>query len=82
MDAALGIRAVVHKNRELWRKDNAIFNLDSVEDIGHVFEVEVQHDGVLDIEAQVQECRRIFRPYLGQTIEGSNEDLVPEMDPH
>ena len=85
LDAALGVRAVVHNNRKLWRKDNAIFNLDSVEDIGHVFEVEVQHDGVRDIEAQVQEYRRIFGPYLGGIIEGSNEDLVrpsPSTHPH
>ncbi len=82
LDSALGVRAVVRKSREQLRKDNAIFNLDTVEGVGQIFEVEVQAEGVKDIDAQVDEYRRIFSPYLGQTINGSNEDLVPEMDPH
>jgi adenylate cyclase, class 2 len=30
LDAALGVRAIVRKQRELWRKENVIFNLDTV----------------------------------------------------
>ena len=76
LDSTLGVRAVVRKSRELWRKDNTIFNLDTVESVGQIFEVEVQAEGMRDIDAQVDEYRRIFCPHLGQTIDGSNEDLV------
>ena len=31
LDAALGTRAIVRKHRELWHKENVIFNLDTVE---------------------------------------------------
>ena len=41
LDAALGIRAVVRKQRELWRKDNVTFNLDTVETVGQILEVEI-----------------------------------------
>ncbi len=76
LDAALGIRAVVRKQRELWRKENAVFNLDTVEDVGQVFEVEVKAVDGNDAEAQVAEYRRLFSPFLGEDILGSNEDLV------
>ena len=76
LEAALGIRVVVRKQRELWRKDNVIFNLDTVEDVGQIFEVEAQQEDGYDIEAQVEECRRLFGPCLGPRITGSNEDLV------
>lgn len=77
LDAALGIRAVVRKERELWRQENVVFNLDTVEGIGPVFEVEVKSEGEYDVDAQVAEYRRLFGPYLGDDILGSNEDLLP-----
>ena len=77
LDVALGIRAVVRKERELWRKENVVFNLDTVEGIGPVFEVEVKAEGEYDVDAQVAEYRRLFGPYLGDDILGSNEDLAP-----
>ena len=73
---ALGVSTVVRKQRELWRKDNVIFNLDTVERVGQIFEVEVQaHDGC-DPDLQIAEYRRLFEPCLGDHIVGSNEDLV------
>ena len=79
LDAALGRRAVVRKRRELWRKGNVVFNLDVVADVGQVFEVEAPalagHDADA-ADAAVAEYRRLFSPYLGQDIPGSNEDLV------
>ena len=75
LDVALGHRAVVRKRRELWRKENIKFNLDTVEDIGQIFEVEAQEMGDHDIVAQAEECRCRFGPYLGSYIAGSNEDL-------
>ena len=76
LETALRVKVVVRKRRELWRKDNVLYNLDKVEGVGHVFEVEVQAQGNDDIEAQVAENRRRFGPYLGPDITGSNEDLV------
>ena len=81
LDAALGVRVIVHKQRELWRKDNVVFNLDTVEDVGQVFEVEAQARDNWDSDQQVLESRRLFGPYLGQDIVGSNEDLVPHVPP-
>ena len=76
LDTALGIRVIVRKQRELWQQDNTIFNLDTVEGVGQVFEAEVQEWEGRDIDAQLREYRQRFDPYLGKHIEGSNEDLV------
>jgi adenylate cyclase, class 2 len=77
LDAAPGVRAIVCKQRELWRKENVIFNLDTVDDVGQVFEVEALAEDDHNVEAQVEEYRRCFGPYLGPYIISSNEDLVP-----
>ena len=76
LEAALGTRAVVRKRRELWRKDNVVFNLDTVEGVGQILEVEVQAEEGCDIDAQVDEYRSLFDRYLNGYIAGSNEDLV------
>ena len=74
--AALGVRAVVRKRREVWKKGSATFNLDKVEHVGKVFEVEVEVKTHGDREEQIVHYRRLFGPYLGEDIAGSNEDLV------
>ncbi len=74
--AALGVRAVVHKQREFWRKDNVKFHLDTVTGVGRILEVEVQDAAGCDIDTQLDEYRRLFAPCLGSDIVGSNEDLV------
>ena len=76
LDVALGSRVIVRKQRELWHKDNIKFNLDTVEDVGQILEVEAQSEDGRDIEAQVEEYRRLLVPYLGSYITCSNEDLV------
>ncbi len=76
LDAALGVRAVVSKQRELWTKDNVKFNLDNVDAIGQVLEVEILSEGGHDVEAQLEEYRGLLGPHLDQHIVGSNEDLV------
>ncbi len=76
LETALGVRTVVRKRREVWKKDNATFNLDEIEDVGNVFEVEIEvreHDGT---EGEIADYRRLFGPHLGKEIIGSNEDLV------
>ncbi len=81
LEAALGVRAVVRKRRELWRKDNIIFNLDTVEGVGQILEVEVQDEEGCDIDAQVDAYRSLLGPYLNGYIIGSNEDLVAALTP-
>ena len=76
MDAALGVRAVVRKQREVWRKDNVKFNLDIVESVGQILEVEILSDGNSDVEGQLEEYRGLFNICLDEHIMGSNEDLV------
>ena len=81
LEAALGISAIVRKQRELWRKDNVVFNLDTVEGVGQILEVEVQAQGGCDIDLQITEYQRLFQPCLGESIIGSNEDLVVAANP-
>ena len=76
LDAVLGIRAVVNKQREVWVKDNVIFNLDEVEKIGRILEVEIRREEGFDVETQLKEYLDLFGPHLGEHIDGSNEDLV------
>jgi len=76
LDAVLGIRAVVRKQREIWEKDNVAFHLDEVEGIGRVLEVEIRSEESSDPEAQLAEYQRLLGPHLGEPILGSNEDLV------
>ena len=76
LDAVLGIRAVVNKQREIWSKDNVVFNLDEVEGVGRIFEAEIRTEADFDVEAQLREYLDLFGPYLGEQIVGSNEDLV------
>ena len=76
LDAILGHRVVVRKQRELWHKDNIKFNLDVVDGVGRVFELEAQEESGHDIETQVEEYRRRLVPHMGPYIECSNEDLV------
>ena len=72
---ALGVSTVVRKKRELWMLGTTRFHLDTVEGVGRVFEVEVVlKDG--EIPDDAQRYLRLFEPYLGERIDGSNEDLV------
>ncbi len=79
--AALGVNVIVCKQRELWRKDNVVFNLDTVESVGQILEVEVQAQDGCDIDLQITEYQRLFKPCLGERIVGSNEDLVAAANP-
>ena len=56
--------------------------MDTVEDVGQVFEVEAPARDNCDPDRQILECRRLFGPYLGRDIAGSNEDLAPPVPPH
>ncbi len=79
---SLGTQAIVEKKREVWRKTNTVFHLDTVKSVGGVFEVELQKKGGLITE----DDRKIFKsyqdkllPFLGSVIKGSNVDLVNKL---
>jgi adenylate cyclase, class 2 len=76
LEAALGVRAIVRKRREVWTKENARFNLDEVEGVGTIFEVEVEGKEGDDSSKQLAGYRELFAPHLGAEIAGSNEDIV------
>jgi adenylate cyclase, class 2 len=76
LEAALGVRAIVRKRREIWKQANTRFNLDEVDGVGTIFETEVEGVEGDDSSKQLAGYRELFAPYLGEEIAGSNEDLV------
>lgn len=72
---ALGVSAIVSKRRELWTLPRTLFNLDTINGIGKVFEAEViQPRGEVTVE--IRSYLDLLERYLGDRIEGSNEDLL------
>ncbi len=76
LDTTLGVKATVRKQREVWRKGSVIFNLDTVERIGQIFEIEVFPKEGCSPYFDVAEYRHRFEQFLGGHLTGSNEDLV------
>lgn len=72
----LGVKAIVVKQRELWKKENTIFNLDTVKDIGKIFEIEVTVNNVTKDKGTFNYYKNKFLPYLGKIVRGSNLDLA------
>ena len=83
LQESLGVKAIVEKKREVWKKANTVFHLDTIQGIGNIFEIELQKLGdITEID------RTTFRgyqdqllPYLGKVVKGSNVDLVPTFVP-
>jgi hypothetical protein len=64
----------------VWRKGNTVFHIDTVKDVGGIFEIELRKSGKI-----TEKDKLIFRsyqekllPFLGEVIKGSNIDLVVE----
>ncbi|MDO8260423.1 MAG: class IV adenylate cyclase, partial [Candidatus Magasanikbacteria bacterium] len=78
LSETLGVKAIVIKTRELWEKDNAIFNLDDVKSVGKIFEIEITTNEENKDKAQksFNNYQKKFRPHLAKIIKGSNLDLV------
>jgi adenylate cyclase class IV len=73
LQSLFGEPVIVVKEREIWTLHHLIFHLDTVEEIGTLFEVEaIGHTDMVDWNA----CMDRIQPYLTGKIEGSNEDLV------
>jgi len=80
LEKSLGVTGIVEKKREVWRKNNTVFHLDTVKGVGEIFEIELQKVGSL-----TQSDKKLFsnyqkelKPFLGKVIKGSNIDLVLE----
>jgi adenylate cyclase class IV len=75
----LGVRAIVEKKREIWRKDNTVFYIDNVKNVGNIFEIELQkkNSNITKKDKNLFESyKNKLLPYLGSIIKGSNVDLV------
>lgn len=78
LERSLGVKAIVDKKREVWRKANTVFHIDNVKGVGGIFEIELQKKGKIS-----EKDKKLFAyyqkellPYLGKVIKGSNVDLV------
>ena len=79
---SLGVTAVVDKKREVWRIANTVFHLDTVKNVGQIFEIELQKGGgVTKGDRKLfSKYQRELDPFLGKVITGSNIDLVLKSD--
>ena len=83
LTAALGVRVVVQKRREIYFAENVKFHIDEVEHLGAFVEIEaIDRDGSLDEVLLLAQCRR-FIDHLGieeaQLVEASYSDLLLEL---
>lgn len=78
LSTALGVKAVVKKRREVWRKANTVFHVDNVNGVGNIFEIELQKSGKItpSDKKQFKTYQNQLLPFLGSLIKGSNVDLV------
>ncbi len=81
LSRVLGVRAIVEKTRELWKKENTVFHLDKVKNVGNIFEIEVWSSSKTASKDRLKfgEYRKKLLPFLDRIIKGSNEDLVLKM---
>lgn len=77
-EKSLGIKATVDKKREVWRKANTVFHIDTVKGVGGIFEIELQKKGKITEKDKMifAEYQSKLLPFLGPVIKGSNVDLV------
>ena len=75
---SLGEIGIVEKKREVWRLNNTVFHLDSVVDVGDIFEIELQKEGSINTVDQklFAHYQALVDPFLGEIIAGSNIDLI------
>ncbi len=78
LEKSLGVSAIVEKKREVWRKQNTVFHLDTVKDVGMIFEVELQKEGLITEKDKeiFSNYQKVLTPAIGKVIKGSNIDLV------
>lgn len=67
------IHVIVRKQREVWKVEDLLIHLDQVERIGDIMEIEVLEG---DRAHALEGVMKAVRPYAGEEIVGSNEDLL------
>jgi len=81
--AALGVRAVVRKRRELFRYENVRIHLDAVENLGNFIELEAVlsgHVGRVESPAQLDHLARALGIRPEQRLAGSYGELIVRTD--
>lgn len=83
LEEVLGVKAIVEKKREVWKKANTVFHLDTIKGVGDIFEVELQKQGKITEKdhAIFKAYQDQLQPHLGNVIKGSNVDLVAKFEP-
>ena len=78
LEKVLGVRGVVEKTRERWRKGNIVFNVDEVKGVGKIFEIEITttEEQRENDEKTFADLQQKLAPYLSEVVKGSNIDLV------
>lgn len=78
LERALSVLGIVEKKREVWCKDNTVFHLDNVKNVGKIFEIELQKENkITENDKKIfSNYQKEFKPLLGKVIKGSNIDLV------
>jgi adenylate cyclase class IV len=74
LNCLFNVTVIVRKQREVWRKDNIIFNLDIVEEIGNIFEIEIENGNKQQYD--IEKYKSLFISYLSKPVLGSNEDII------
>jgi len=72
---ALGVKAVVEKQREQWQKQNATFNLDKVKNVGQIFELEIEIKNKAKDQKAFEKYQQNLLPLLGSKAK-PNLELV------
>lgn len=84
LTAALGVRVVVDKQREIYFIDNVKFHIDTVKGLGNFVEIEaIDTDGKRNAEQLEQQCSHYMRePGIRDTdlVVGSYSDLLEHGD--
>ena len=69
------------RDYEQWKKGNAVFNLDTVEKVGKIFEIEVTTDqkNLKKDEDTFNNYKEKVLAYLSKVVKGSNLDFVSKV---
>jgi adenylate cyclase class IV len=83
LEKSLGVKALVDKRREVWRKSNTVFHIDNVKGVGGIFETELQKKGRITMgdKKLFKSYQDKLLPFLGDVIKGSNVDLIKKCFP-
>lgn len=77
---ALGVKAVVDKQREIYFIDNVKLHIDTVEDLGYFLEIEaIDYDGTLGIDYLQDQCEyymELFGITQDDLLEQSYSDMI------